>query len=1326
MNNNDNDEFKYRSKLMNRAGKSFKVAFGAILVGLFISAPISSLASKINQKENLVRVGVLAIRGKEAAIRNWRATARHLSGTISGYHFEIVPLDLYEMERAVEEDTVDFVITNTGQYIRLEYQYGVSKLATLKNLKNGRPYSQFGAVIFTRADRKDIESISDLKDKSFMAVQKDAFGGFEMAWYEMHSEGIDPFSYFSELEFSGFPQDQIPLAVLHGKVDAGTVRTDVLERMAHAGILKLDQFKIINQKFVQHFPFLLSTALYPEWPFAKCRNTSLELAKKVQLALLIMDEKSPAARAAHSAGWTVALDYSPATKMMKALNIKPFSDPGKTGVWGFLNQHWMIVLIVLAFTVPPFWYYVIRLYLNSRTAEKEKHQSELEWLQGMDLMVDPTVLLDLEDRIVRANQAFYNRFNCSPDSAHGKDVTEYVHPGGEHEACAACVARRDKIDTTKVIEVEDKANSLGYPMEITVRVVRDESGNPVRVIQSIRDLTEVRAREEELEDRNLMLQQLVKGTSRTTGEAYFHELVRHLAQTLKVEYALTAELIDTKQANAFAIWGKSEFLEPFEYDISDTPCENVITHSVSFYGDDLPQLFPDNSLINQLSLRSYLGVPFFDSGGKPLGHIAIMDTKPMHDEERLSAVMQIFADRVGAEYERRLAHKALEESQERFKGFFETAADAAIIVDESGVIAQVNSKFEDLFGYDRDEIVGSSIDIFVPEESRKRHPALREHYLANPSARQMGGNLELNAVRKDGSQFSAEISLSPMRTREGLFITAVVCDVTARKHAERELERLASFPMMSPTPVMEVDMLGRITYENPVSAKLFPDLSKKGFAHPLLQNIDDYLSDLKNGVRSIVRDVKVGNAIYEQQLSYIGETKQLRIYSWDVTNLHEMTKQMAYQASHDALTGLLNRREFEQHLERAIQSAVFEDRLHALCYIDLDQFKIVNDTCGHIAGDELLRQLTSLLRNHVRDSDSLARLGGDEFGLLFTGCPMNRATELADNLRQIISEFVFIWESQSFKVGASIGLVEINRSSGSLAEVLSAADSACYAAKELGRNRLYVYHPNDEVVSRTVSEMNWTHRIRYALENNQFALYYQTIESLVDPEETHCEILLRMFDADGEIILPGAFIPAAERFGLMGEIDRWVVTNSLEIIKCGNPGFQSYSINLSGQSLGNPSIMNAIVDEISRSDIDPGLICFEITETAMITNLTSADKYIKLIRGMGCKFALDDFGTGLSSFSYLKNLPVDRLKIDSHFIRDIVNDDINSTMVMSINVVGHSMNLMTVAEGVEDKEILSSLKKIGIDYAQGYALSIPQPFVDQPSAFLISAEAGKS
>ncbi len=1290
-------------------------ALAMIWLVFAFSLQVSLAHAVVSSVEQSVRIGVLALRGKQATTDSWQPMADHISRFLTGYRFNVVPLNLDEVERAVKEKSIDFLITNTGQYISLEQNHSISRIATLRNLRQGQAYSKFGAVVFTRAGQSDINTLADLENRSFMAVKKEAFGGFQMAWYEMKQQGIDPFNHFSRLEFSGLPQDQIPMAVLTGKVDAGTVRTDVLERMAGEGKFNLDSFKILNPRRVNNFPFLLSTDLYPEWPFAVLPNTDSELAKRVQLALLVLDEKSPAARAANSAGWTVPLDYSATHKLMRALAVGPHSDPLDQGLFGILHKYWTVIVAIAIVTVPPFWFYIIRLFIRSRKLERNRMQAEADWLQGMDLLADPTLLLDLDDRIIRANKAFYDRLGVTEKDAVGERVSKFFRPDSDEVLCEDCRLRHDKKDATVILEADDPQNMQGYPMEVTIRVVRDQNDEPTRIIQSVRDLTEVRKREILLKQENKVLQQIVQGTS-TTGDDYYKELVRNLAKTLKVKYAFVSEIVDPEnitRVRAFAVWGGNKFIDPVEYDLAGTPCENVTARELCFYGDRVQEIFPDDQMLVDMGVNSYLGVPFFSGKGVPLGHIAVMHDQALVDQERYSAIIQIFADRVGAEVERRLAYKALEESEYRFKGLFDTAPDPSVIVDESGKIAFVNAQFIELFGYDKTEIQGQSIEMLVPEEFRMHHPKMRAAYIEDPEPRPMGTRPELMAVKKDGSRFSVEIALSPLETSEGLFVTTVIRDVTIQKQSERELERLASFPMMSPIPVLEVNMDGHITYENPVSSRLFPELRNRGFDHPLLQNIDEVLPDLKAGKRSIVRDVTVDGSIYEQQLSYISETDLLRIYSWDVTNLHEMTQQMAHQASHDSLTGLLNRREFEQQLERLIQSAVFEDSVHVLCYIDLDQFKVVNDTCGHSAGDELLRQITRQLKNSVRESDSLARLGGDEFGLLLTGCPPVRGEKLADNLRQVISDYEFVWESQSFKIGASIGLVEINRASGSLAEVLSAADSACYAAKDLGRNRIYVYHPEDKLVSRSVSEMNWTHRIRRALNNDEFLLYYQTIVSLGDQDDTHCEILLRMIDPEGKLVLPGAFIPAAERFGLMAEIDKWVVSHSLSIIADGDNSFSSYSINLSGQTIGEPGAMNFIVDCVDKSGIEPSMICFEITETSMISNQSSAEKYIRILRSMGCEFALDDFGTGLSSFSYLKNLPVDRLKIDAHFVKDIEHDKVNATMVESINVVGHSMNLVTVAEGVENESLLKVLRGIGVDYAQGYAISMPEMFTGQ-------------
>ena len=1276
--------------------------------------PQSAVADK---PDTVVTIGVLALRGKAATIKSWQPMADHLTSTVMSYRFTVAPLSLEEVEQAVANRSIDFLVTNTGQYIELEYEHAVTRLATLRNLKLGRPYTQFGAVIFTRADRAEINSLYDLKGRSFMGVNRAAFGGFQMAWYELTRAGIDPFSDMSSLVFSGLPQDQIPLAVLAGKVDAGTVRTDVLERMSREGRFRLDQFKILNPRIVPGFPFLLSTDLYPEWPFAALSSTSPDLVKSVQLSLLIMDENSPAARAANSAGWTAPLDYSAAHRMMRELSIGPYEGLAKSILYKIADRYWIPVVILLMVFVPPFWFFVIRLWLRSRQLEANQKSAEAEWLQGMELLNEPTMLLDLDDRIIRANNAFYNRIKKTPKQAVGRKVTDFFHPDGESVPCKVCQARHARKDAVVIVEADEPQNHHGRAMEITVRAVRDASGRPVRMIQSIRDLTEIREREAALRQENLVLQQIVKATSIAGNADYLRSLVKSLAETLQVKFAFVSEIADPEaltRVKAIAVWAGRDFTEPFEYDLKGTPCANVVARELCLYNENVQRDFPGDELLVELRVISYLGAPFFDSHGRPLGHIAVMHDKPIENVGRSSAIIQIFAERVGAEIERQKFVEALEESEHRFKGLFDTAPDAMIIADRAGSMVLVNDRFVELFGYSKEEIIGQKVEKLMPDEMREHHPGMRLAYLRAPEVRAMGTRPDLMAVRKDGEQFPAEIALSPLKTGSGMFVTAVIRDVTERKLAERELERLASFPMMSPIPVLEVDLGGHVSYENPVSARLFPDLHKSGFKHPLLRGAEEYIPDLQQGKRSIVRDVSVEGSIYEQQLTYVSETGQLRIYSWDVTNLHEMTRQMAHQASHDVLTGLLNRREFEQRLERAIQDAVFSDVKHALCYIDLDQFKVVNDTCGHIAGDELLRQVTAELKKHVRESDSLARLGGDEFGLLLIGCPLERAQELADRLREVISGYVFNWEQQSFKIGASIGLVAIDRSCSSLAEVLSAADSACYAAKESGRNRIYVYRPDDKVVMRNMSEMNWTLRIRRALEQGGFVLFHQTIESLSYEDEIHCEVLVRMINEDGEMISPGAFIPAAERFGLMGEIDMWVMERSLEIIAAGGNRYKSYAINLSGQTLGEPSAMNRIIDAVDNSGVNPELICLEITETAMITNLSSAGKYIRLLRGMGCKFALDDFGTGLSSFSYLKSLPVDRLKIDAHFIRDIADDKVSATMVQSINTVGHAMNLVTVAEGVENLELIPVLRKIGIDLVQGYALGMPRPFEGQP------------
>ncbi len=438
----------------------------------------------------------------------------------------------------------------------------------------------------------------------------------------------------------------------------------------------------------------------------------------------------------------------------------------------------------------------------------------------------------------------------------------------------------------------------------------------------------------------------------------------------------------------------------------------------------------------------------------------------------------------------------------------------------------------------------------------------------------------------------------------------------------------------------------------------------------------------------------------------------------DITEAHQLSRKLSYQASHDPLTSLPNRREFEYRLERAFQEARAERTEHALCYLDLDQFKVINDTCGHIAGDMLLRQLGGLLLSRIRKRDTLARLGGDEFGVLIKYCAPADALRVAESLRKVITEFRFVWEDKSFNVGVSIGLVPIDETCENITGVLAAADSACYAAKDQGRNRIHIYHEQDADLAKRYGEMQWVSRIHKALEEDLFRLSYQPIvpvDAAVNGHRKHYEVLIRMIADDESLIGPGAFLPAAERYNIIDKVDHWVVAKALAWLTRHPRHLENLhlcSINLSGHSLGSSEFLDFAVRQLDENEIPAEKICFEITETAAISNLASATRFIQTLKELGCQFALDDFGSGLSSFAYLKSLPVDFVKIDGIFIKDIVTNPIDLAVVTSINEIGHVMGKQTIAEFVEDEAILEKLREIGVDYAQGYGIGRPQSFAE--------------
>ncbi len=433
----------------------------------------------------------------------------------------------------------------------------------------------------------------------------------------------------------------------------------------------------------------------------------------------------------------------------------------------------------------------------------------------------------------------------------------------------------------------------------------------------------------------------------------------------------------------------------------------------------------------------------------------------------------------------------------------------------------------------------------------------------------------------------------------------------------------------------------------------------------------------------------------------------------------EAESALNYMTRYDPLTNLVNRAELERRLQRALNSSKERNQSHVFLYIDIDQFKIINDTVGHVAGDDLIRQLAGMLKKHIRESDTLARLGGDEFGVLLENCPDTYATDIAKEILKIITEYRFYWEDHLYHIGASIGFVEINQKNvESVNEILSAADVACYTAKDQGGNRIKIYRKFDYEMTKRYGEMQWVSTINHALEENWFRLYKQSIYP-ANPNGSvseRCEFLLRLLGREGEIHSPIDFIPAAERYNLMPKIDRWVIDNVFDYLAEAGKKYNGdkkngpkYFINISGMSLSDSSFYKFVKEKLAEYKIPTNIICFEVTETAAIEHLSNAVEFISKIRADGCCFALDDFGSGVSSFAYLRTIPVDYIKIDGTFVTHMEEQPMDRAIVEAINHIGHIAGKQTIAEFVENNQTLQQLREIGVDFVQGFGLDTPQP-----------------
>ena len=691
--------------------------------------------------------------------------------------------------------------------------------------------------------------------------------------------------------------------------------------------------------------------------------------------------------------------------------------------------------------------------------------------------------------------------------------------------------------------------------------------------------------------------------------------------------------------------------------------------------------------------------------------------------------------------EREQAEERTRNSELRMTAIFDSMQDTIYQTDISGSVLWTTPSIKQLLGYDASDVINNNIKDFYVCQSD--HDELK-HSLDIHYGRLQ--HFEARLQHMDGSVIWISENSHYKYDEQGevIGIEGTIRDITALKQAKealhQEKERAQVTLGSIGDGVITTDLNGEIEYMNSVAEqstgwkledargkpmlKVFKVVDEKTLEpppDPAALCLEQGKSSMLAGHLLLIHRYRNQRLSVEVNASPIRDSSAdisgVVLVFHDVTELRGLAKKMSYQATHDSLTGLINRREFENRIKIAIDNAHSENVRHALCYLDLDNFKVVNDTSGHFAGDELLKQLTIKLRMELREADTLARLGGDEFGILLEGCPIEKAHNLAENIRQIVEDFRFVWDNTAFRIGVSIGLVPITDDSGTLSEVLSAADSACYVAKDQGRNRIHIYQPNDEAVLERHGQMQWVQRIQDVLDQNRFRLFFQPIAKLSrEPGEKntiHGEVLLRMLDDNNKIVGPGSFIPAAERYQVMPSIDRWVVSNTFSMLMLHNINtgghISSCSINLSGQSLSDERFMDFLVNEIKSSGVPPEILVFEITETAVIANLCNASKLISTLREMGCRFALDDFGVGLSSFGYLKNLAVDYLKLDGCFVKNMIRDNIDHAMVGAINQIGHTMNIKTIAEFVEDKETLEAVRKVGVDYAQGYYIAKPAP-----------------
>ena len=669
-----------------------------------------------------------------------------------------------------------------------------------------------------------------------------------------------------------------------------------------------------------------------------------------------------------------------------------------------------------------------------------------------------------------------------------------------------------------------------------------------------------------------------------------------------------------------------------------------------------------------------------------------------------------------------------------FQDFARTLPEIVLIHDEKILLA--NESAAALVGMEPGQLAGREVADLVK-------PAYRALFRKTVAKRLAGETvprrIEMQLINGNQAGLWVEAQSSTIDYRGNRAILTIARDVSHRKSLEVSLsrsKRQAQYTLESISEgVITTDNDGRIDYMNLAAETLIGTNRDNASGHrlgELFTLVDDAdrrpLGDPVERCLAMRRRVNMGRRAVlvtvdgEHEYSVEMTASPVRgpsnsisgavVVFHDVSELRGLTRKMSYQATHDPLTGLINRREFERRLDEAMDTAHSEEAVHMLFYMDLDRFKAVNDSCGHLAGDNMLREVATLIKEQVRDSDFVGRLGGDEFGALLIGCPIEKARQIANDICNAIADYRFVWKDKIFNIGISIGLVEISHASGTLQDVLSAADSACYMAKQSGRGQVHVYSARDEAVARERGDIQWLRHLQTALHEDSFGLAVQPIIAMRGHAESGpaVEVLIRLDDGLGRATGTAEFLRPAARYQMMPQIDRWVINATLAAISGGQiklPSNRSCAINLSGQTLGDESFLGFVVESLDRSGVVPSSICFEVTEGAILSNVQHAQRFIEVLHGIGCEFSLDDFGRGLGSFSSLKHLPVDYLKIDGTYTRNLQTDLVNQEMVNAMIKLARTMEFQVVAEQVEHQEDFDWLREVGVDFVQGHFVEPP-------------------